>query len=67
MLKPEKKSGRACDKEVRGQGHSSKQTALWMLKYDVWLLCMSECCTDLFTYAKLTHIYQRMLIFVWSL
>lgn len=51
----------------RGQGRSSKQTALWMLKYDVWLLCMSECCTDLFTYATLTHIYQRMLIFVWSL
>lgn len=24
----------------RGQGRSSKQTALWMLKYDVWLLCM---------------------------
>lgn len=38
-----------------------------MLKYDVWLLCMSECYTDFFTYATLTHIYQRNLIFVWSL
>lgn len=28
---------------------------------------MSECYTDLFTYATLTHIYQTMLIFVWSL
>lgn len=38
---------------------------------DVEIWCVAtlhgECYTDLFTYATLTHIYQRMLIFVWSL